>query len=262
MSFEFITYEKSDRIARITINRPKNLNALHPPASAELRQAFEDFRDDSEVWVAILTGSGDRSFCAGNDLKFQAEHGAKGLSYPGADTMPFGGITDDYTCWKPIIAAINGYAVGGGLELVLACDLAIASDNAQFGAPEGKVGLVAAAGGVHRLPRQVPLKIAMGMLLAGRVLNAEEANRYGLVNEVVPGDELTSAVERMASEIVSLAPLSARAHKQMAMTGLGLPLDDAMASDYSENKKAMASDDFIEGPRAFAEKRKPIWTGE
>ena len=102
--------------------------------------------------------------------------------------MPFGGITDDYTCWKPIIAAVNGYAVGGGLELVLACDLAIASDNAQFGAPEGKVGLVAAAGGVHRLPRQVPLKIAMGMLLAGRVLNAEEANRYGLVNEVVPGD--------------------------------------------------------------------------
>ena len=262
MSFEFITYEKSGRIARITINRPKNLNALHPPASAELRQAFEDFRDDPEVWVAILTGSGDRSFCAGNDLKFQAEHGAKGLSYPGADTMPFGGITDDYTCWKPIIAAVNGYAVGGGLELVLACDLAIASDNAQFGAPEGKVGLVAAAGGVHRLPRQVPLKIAMGMLLAGRVLNAEEANRYGLVNEVVPGDELTSAVERMASEIVSLAPLSARAHKQMAMTGLGLPLDDAMASDYSENKKAMASDDFIEGPRAFAEKRKPIWTGE
>lgn len=262
MSFEFITYEKSGRIARITINRPKNLNALHPPASAELRQAFEDFRDDPEVWVAILTGSGDRSFCAGNDLKFQAEHGAKGLSYPGADTMPFGGITDDYTCWKPIIAAVNGYAIGGGLELVLACDLAIASDNAQFGAPEGKVGLVAAAGGVHRLPRQVPLKIAMGMLLAGRVLNAEEANRYGLVNEVVPGDELTSAVERMASEIVSLAPLSARAHKQMAMTGLGLPLDDAMASDYSENKKAMASDDFIEGPRAFAEKRKPIWTGE
>ena len=262
MSFEFITYEKSDRIARITINRPKSLNALHPPASAELRQAFEDFRDDPEVWVAILTGSGDRSFCAGNDLKFQAEHGAKGLSYPGADTMPFGGITDNYTCWKPIIAAVNGYAIGGGLELVLACDLAIASDNTQFGAPEGKVGLVAAAGGVHRLPRQVPLKIAMGMLLAGRMLDAEEAHRYGLVNEGVPGDELAAAAERIASEIVSLAPLSARAHTQMALTGLGLPLDDAMASDYSENEKAMASDDFIEGPRAFAEKRKPIWTGE
>ena len=175
--------------------------------------------------------------------------------------MPFGGITDDYTCWKPIIAAVNGYAVGGGLELVLACDLAIASDNAQFGAPEGKVGLVAAAGGVHRLPRQVPLKIAMEMLLAGRMLDAEEAHRYGLVNEVVPADELVAAAERMASEIVSLAPLSARAHKQMAMTGLGLDLDDAMARDYSENEKAMASDDFIEGPRAFAEKRKPNWTG-
>jgi crotonobetainyl-CoA hydratase len=176
--------------------------------------------------------------------------------------MPFGGITGDYTCWKPIIAAVNGYAFGGGLELVLACDLAIASDTAQFGAPEGKVGLVAAAGGVHRLPRQVPLKVAMGMLLAGRVLGAEDANRHGLVNEVVPGDELTDAAERMASEIVALAPLSARAHKQMAMTGLGLDLDDAMAGTYSENERAMASDDFVEGPRAFAEKRKPVWTGE
>jgi enoyl-CoA hydratase/carnithine racemase len=176
--------------------------------------------------------------------------------------MPFGGITDDYTCWKPIIAAVNGYALGGGLELVLACDLAIASDAAQFGAPEGKVGLVAAAGGVHRLPRQVPLKIAMGMLLAGRFMSAEDALHYGLVNEVVPGDELAAAAERMASEIVANAPLSARAHKQMAMTGLGLSLDNAMAADYSENERAMASDDFIEGPRAFAEKRKPVWTGE
>ena len=262
MSFEFITYEKRDRVARVTINRPKSLNALHPPASTEMRRAFEDFRDDPDMWVCILTGSGDRSFCAGNDLRYQAEHGAKGQSYPGADTMPFGGITDDYTCWKPIIAAVNGYALGGGLELVLACDLAIASDTAQFGAPEGKVGLVAAAGGVHRLPRQVPHKIAMGMLLAGRFLSAEEAHRYGLVNEVVPGDELAAAADRMASEIVALAPLSARAHKQMAMTGLGLPLDEAMAGDYSENERAMASDDFVEGPRAFAEKRKPVWTGE
>ncbi len=262
MSFEFITYEKRDRVARITINRPKSLNALHPPASAEMRQAFEDFRDDPDVWVCILTGSGDRSFCAGNDLKYQAEHGAKGQSYPGADTMPFGGITDDYTCWKPIIAAVNGYALGGGLELVLACDMAIASDTARFGAPEGKVGLVAAAGGVHRLPRQIPIKVAMGMLVAGRVLDAKEAHHYGLVNEVVPGDELADAAEHMASGIVALAPLSARAHKQMAMTGLGMDLDDAMAATYSENQRAMASDDFVEGPRAFAEKRKPVWKGE
>ena len=262
MSFKFITYEKSDRVARITINRPETRNALHPPASTEMRQAFEDFRDDSKVWVAILTGSGDRSFCAGNDLKYQAAHGAKGLAYPGADTTPFGGITNDFTCWKPIIAAVNGYAGGGGRELVLACDLAGASDTAQFGAPEGAVGLVAAAGGVHRLPRQMPLKLAMGMLLAGRFLSAEDAHRYGLVNEIVPAKELAVSAERMATAVLAGAPFSARAHKQMAMTGLGLSLDNAMASTYSENDKAMASDDFVEGPRAFTEKRKPVWTGE
>ena len=165
------------------------------PASAEMREAFTEFRDDPELWVAVLAGAGDRAFCAGNDLKYHAEHGAAGQSYPGAETTPFAGITSDFTCWKPIIAAVNGYAMGGGLELVLACDLAVAAENAIFGAPEVKVGLVAAAGGVHRLPRQLPLKFAMGMLLTGSTITAAEALRWGLVNQVVPPAELAAAAE-------------------------------------------------------------------
>lgn len=261
MPYEFIVFERRGHVAHITINRPERLNALHPPASAEMREAFTEFRDDPELWVAVLAGAGDRAFCAGNDLKYHAEHGAAGQSYPGAETTPFAGITSDFTCWKPIIAAVNGYAMGGGLELVLACDLAVAAENAIFGAPEVKVGLVAAAGGVHRLPRQLPLKFAMGMLLTGSTITAAEALRWGLVNQVVPPAELAAAAKSLAAEVVKGAPLSVRAGKQMALEGLGVPLDEAMAGSYSEYEKAIASQDFIEGPRAFAEKRPPVWTG-
>ena len=261
MPYKFIRYEKVDRVARITINRPEVLNALHPPGSAEMREAFTDFRDDPDLWVAIVTGAGDRAFCAGNDLKYQSEHGRPGEIYAGAETTPFAGITSDFTCWKPIIAAVNGYAVGGGLELALACDLVIASETAQFGAPEGLVGLVAGAGGAHRLPRQLPLKVAMFMLLTGKRITAQEAHGWGLVNEVVPQDQVITAAESLANEILKCAPLSVRAHKQMALTGLGLPLDQAMGRDYSEFEGAMVSADYVEGPKAFAEKRPPEWRG-
>ena len=186
MDLEFIKYEKRGRIAYVTIDRPRSLNALHPPASLEMHRVFLDFRDDTDVWIAVLTGSGERAFCAGNDLKYHAEHGAEGQAYPGAAKVPFGGITSDFECWKPIIAAVNGYAVGGGLEIALACDLIVADESAQLGAPEVNVGLVAAAGGVHRIPRQLPLKIGMGMLLTGKPISADEAHRWGLVNEVAP----------------------------------------------------------------------------
>jgi crotonobetainyl-CoA hydratase len=258
MSFEFILYEKRERIAYVTINRPDRLNAIHPPASAELYEAFCDFRDDPAVWVSILTGTGERAFSAGNDLKYTAEHGMDlGRAVDGA---PFGGITSSFTCWKPIIAAVNGYALGGGLEIAMACDIIVAADHAEFGQPEPRVGLVAGTG-VHRLPRHVPLKVAMGMLLTGRRIGAQEAHRVGLVNEVVPLGQLMPTAQRWANEILELAPLSTRASKQMAMTGLDSPLDVAMSRSYSEHLRALASADFVEGPRAFYEKRKPNWTG-
>ena len=262
MDLEFIKYEKRDRIAYITIDRPRSLNAIHPPASHEMRRAFLDFRDDPDLWVAVLTGAGERAFCAGNDLKYHAEHGAAGQAYPEASTVPFGGITSDFDCWKPIIAAVNGYAVGGGLEIALACDLIVADESAQFGAPEVNVGLVAAAGGVHRIPRQLPLKIGMGMLLTGNPIGADDAHRWGLVNEVAPRGLALEAARRLAGEIVDGAPLSVRASKQMAMMGLENSLEDAMSGSYSEYETAVASEDFVEGPRAFAEKRKPNWKGK
>ena len=259
MPYEFIKYVKRGRIAYITIDRPDRLNALHPPANTELREAFTDFREDSDVWVAIITGAGQRAFSAGRDLRHTAEHGMQSDGSSGR--APFGGITSGFTNWKPLIAAVNGFALGGGLELALACDIIIAADSAELGLPEPRVGLIAGAGGVHRLPRHIPLKLAMGMLLTARRISAQEAHRVGLVNEVVPLSDLMTAAERWANEILEVAPLSARASKQMAMSGLGQPFEMAIGQTYSEHERAKVSDDWVEGPRAFAEKRKPHWTG-
>jgi len=151
--------------------------------------------------------------------------------------------------------------LGGGFELALACDIIIAADHAEVGLPEPRVGLVAGAGGVHRLPRHIPLKIAMGMLLTAKRIPILEAQKLGLINEVVPLADLISTAERWANEILEVAPLSARASKQMAMSGLGWPLDVTMSRSFTEYQKAAASEDFLEGPRAFAEKRKPNWKG-
>jgi crotonobetainyl-CoA hydratase len=219
--------------------------------------AFSDFRDDPKILVCIVTGAGKRSFCAGSDLKYIAQHGNKSDS--SLYGLGLGGITSDFTCHKPIIAAVNGYAIGGGLEIALACDIIIASDNAEFGLPEPRVGLIPGAGGIHRLTRQIPLKLAMGMLLTGKNITATEAHRMGFVNEVVPLAILMSTAEAWANEIMKCAPLSTRAIKQISMSALDRPLDIAMKSNYSEHEKAKASDDWLEGPRAFAEKRNPKW---
>ena len=153
MSYRFATYEKRGRIAYVTLNRPEVMNALHLEAHLELAEIWEDFRDDPDVWVAILTGSGERAFSAGNDLKVTAERTANGGDVQGDARPPFGRITRDFQCPKPMIAAVNGVAVGGGLEMALACDIIIAADHARFGLPEPRVGLFAGAGGVHRLAR-------------------------------------------------------------------------------------------------------------
>jgi len=257
VAYDFIAYEKHDQIAFVTINRPEHSNALHTDASKEMRRAFEDFRDDSKVRVAILTGAGQRAFCAGYDLKVAA---ARAERTP-AESVPLGGITRDFVCWKPIIAAVNGFALGGGMELVLASDIAVAADNAEFGLPEPRVGYVAVAGGVHRIVRQAPMKHAMGMLLTGRRISSAEALGYGLVNEVVPRSELMTAARRWAALILECAPRSVTASKQMAIEGFAMPFEQAVRRSYSEYELARQSPDFLEGPRAFAERRKPVWRG-
>ncbi len=258
MTYQFATYEKKGRIAIVTINRPERMNSLHPPANFELHEIWDDFERDPEVWVGILTGAGDRAFSAGNDLRYTAEHGMDMVRM--ADTG-FGGITSRNTCWKPIIAAVNGYALGGGFEMALACDIIIAADHARLGLPEPRVGLMAGAGGVHRLPRMIPQKVAMGHILTGRHMTAADALRWGIVNEVVPLPELLPTAMKWAEEILACAPLSIRASKQSAMMGLGHPLDVALAMNFTEAARMRRSEDTVEGPRAFAEKRKPNWKG-
>jgi enoyl-CoA hydratase/carnithine racemase len=265
MDYQYAIYEKRGRVAYVTINRPEVLNALHPPANAELNAIFDDFAADANVWVAIVTGAGDRAFSAGNDLKYTAAHAGQTVATSDAAPMGtggFGGITSRYDLFKPVIAAVNGWAMGGGCEIALACDIIVAAEHARFALPEPRVGLVAGAGGMHRLPRQLPLKIAMGMMLTAKPIEARQALHYGLANEVVPQAQLMATAERWANEILECAPLAARGSKQAAMTGLELPLADAIRGPYSIIQAHMRSNDRLEGPRAFAEKRPPVWQGE
>lgn len=252
---EFCSTERDGHLLRVTIERPDVLNSLHPPANAELAAVFDEFAADPELWVAILTGAGERAFCAGNDLKYQAQGGKMEIHPKG-----FGGLTNRFDLDKPVIAAVNGVAMGGGFEIALACDLIVASERAVFALPEVRVGLAALAGGLHRLPRQIPLKAAMGLLLTGRRIDAAEALRLGVVNEVVPPAELLPTAQRWAEQILEAAPLSVRASKQAVMQGLDEPSLEAAIGRRYEGLVAMArSEDFVEGPRAFAEKRRPRW---
>jgi enoyl-CoA hydratase/carnithine racemase len=257
---EFCKAESNGRILTVTINRPERMNALHPAANLELAEVFDGFASNPDLWVAIITGAGDRAFSAGNDLKFQASDGGSAIKTPATG---FAGLTSRFDNWKPVIAAVNGVAMGGGFEIALACDLIIASETAVFALPEPRVGLAALAGGVHRLPRQIGLKNAMGMLLTGRRVSAAEGLRLGFVNEVVAPGDLMDAARRWADQIVECAPLSVRGSKQAAMQGLEAGgVEAAIAGRYDQLSAMARSQDFVEGPRAFAEKRAPKWTGK
>ncbi len=254
---QFSRVTKDDHIMTVTIERPERLNALHPPGNAELGEVFDDFAADPEMWVAIITGSG-RGFCAGNDLRHQAEGGER-------VPMPrgFGGLTSRFDLTKPVIAAVNGVAMGGGFEIALACDLIIASDKAKFALPEPKVGLAALAGGLNRLPRQIGVQRALGMILTGRHVLPEEGKELGFVNEVVPHDELMNVARKWAAMICQCAPLSIRASKDVVYRSLdSASLEESMKTQYDSVLAMRDSEDFIEGPKAFSEKRAPNWKGK
>ncbi|MEL6780772.1 MAG: enoyl-CoA hydratase-related protein [Pseudomonadota bacterium] len=256
--YEFVSVEKDGPLLIVTMNRPEKMNALHPPANKELSDVFDAFAADEELWVAIITGAGDRAFSAGNDLRYQAEGGDM-FAVP----MGFGGLTNRYDLNKPVIAAVNGVAMGGGFEIALACDLIIAADTARFALPEPKVGLAALAGGLHRLPRQIGLKRAMGMIMTGRHVMAEEGQHLGFVNAVAPQDQLVDEAKRWAGMIMECSPMSIRASKEAVMGGLDIAnYHEAFTTRFPAVTAMLKSEDFIEGPRAFAEKRKPNWKGK
>ncbi len=259
MAYEFITYEKKDRIAVLTMNRPEVRNALHPPAHIEMAAALDDFAADPDCWVAILTGAGDKAFSAGNDLKYSAKNPGKPLEMPPSG---FGGIHARFDLFKPVIAAVNGLALGGGFEIAMACDIIIAAEHASLGLPEPRVGLAALAGGMQRLPRLLPEKVALGMMLTGKPISAQRAYELGLVNEVVPAAEVMSAASRWAAEICECSPVSVRASKQVALQSAGLPLKEALEKKYPLVNELVRSEDMREGIMAFAEKRKPSWKGK
>lgn len=263
-AMQFASVEREGPLTIVTINRPEVMNALHPAANGELAEIFDDFAADPDQWVAIITGAGDKAFSAGNDLKYTAEAMARGeaLSTP---TSGFAGLTARFDLDKPVIAAVNGLAMGGGFEIALACDLIVAAEGAVFSLPEPKVGLAALAGGLHRLPRTIGLKRAMGMILTGRRVSAQEGVELGFVNEVAPAGETLAVARRWAQEILACSPMSIRASKQTAHKGLDEATLEAAyrgQDDYAAIKALFRSADVREGPLAFAQKRAPKWTGK
>lgn len=254
-----VLVERDEHVLVVTLNRPEARNAVNGDLTLGLGTALEQADGDPEIRVVVLTGAGDQTFCAGADLK--AISRGESLNPAGTEAWGFAGMVQ-HPISKPVIAAVNGAALGGGTELVLASDLAVASDTATFGLPEVKRGLIAAAGGVLRLPAQVPQKVAMRMILTGEPVDAATALRWGLVNEVVPQAEVLGTALELARLIAANAPLSVQASKQVAIglrEGRIASEDDAWALSDAAMMRVFSSEDALEGPIAFAEKRPPVW---
>lgn len=254
-----IRFDKHDGVARVTIDRPEVLNALDEGAEAELSAALSEAEADRSVFVVVLTGAGERAFCAGTDMKAPGRTGLDYWAHLGPGGM--GGLATDTLLTVPVLARVNGFALGGGFEMVLGCDLAVCSAEATFGLTEPRVGRLALAGGIVQLPRRATRKQAMGILLTGRRLSAAEALSFGLVNEVVDRGELDDAVERWVDQMRACAPLTVRAIKQMVNETCDLPVREAMAHRSDAMVLAIESDDAEEGVRAFNERRSPRWRG-
>ena len=252
MNYKNIKTSINKQLLEIYINRPDKMNAINPETSMELKHIFEQFKSTDNLKVAILSGSGEKAFSAGNDLKH--------IRSDSDPKVPFGGITSDYICYKPIIAAINGFALGGGLELALSCDILIASDKSTFGFPEPKVGLFAGAGGAAKLAKLIPQKLALSLLLTGKLINSIEANNIGLISEIVPAKDILKRAREIANEILKCSPLAISATKQIIYNEYPTDHDPGnIEKVYSEVIKLRNSNHFNIGKKAFANKEDPIW---
>ncbi|MFC1921064.1 enoyl-CoA hydratase/isomerase family protein [Chloroflexota bacterium] len=249
-----VDYVKEGKIAIITINRPRAFNAVDLETWQGIQEAMYDFRDDPDVWVGIVTGAGEKAFCAGADvgetLSFMKENRSSKWSWPATPALGL-------ELWKPLVAAINGYAFGGGLEIALACDIRIASENARLGTPEVTLGLIPGWGGTQRLPRMIPWCKAAELVLMGKQIDAQEAYRIGLVNKVVPHEELMSTAREWAETICQAGPMGVRAAKEAMIRGASMTLEDGLRLENALLADVFSTEDFKEGTSAFLEKRKP-----
>jgi len=259
MSYEYITTEKQGHILIVTMNRPEVYNAVNADMHQEMSDCWDDFATDQDLWVAVLTGAGDKAFSAGNDLKATASGGSKKtLAATG-----FAGLSSRFDLEKPIIAAVNGFAMGGGFETALSCDIILASENAKFALPEVKVGFFASASGVQRLSRYIGRLAAQELMLTGRTIDAAEAHKLGCCNEVLPADKLMARAMEVAEQLCSVSPSSVKATKRILNSMLvadGLP--ESLEYSRVVQGDLAQTEDFKEGVQAFVEKRKPKWVNK
>lgn len=253
-----LIFEVDGHVARVTLNRPKALNSISHELDLELARAWDTIDNDPDIWVAVLSAAGDRAFCAGADISGGTEANPARLALGGGLTGIGGPLR---VLKKPLIAAVHGYALGGGFELAMCADIIVAADNAQFGLPEVKAGIIGESGVMHRAIRQLPYRIAMQLILTGDRMSAEDAAKYGLVNEVVPFDELEAAASRWAQKLTAASPLAQQAAKHAVLSRLGGPLEVALSTKYEPIEAYANSEDVKEGRLAFQERRAPEWTG-
>ena len=259
MSYEFIKTEVQGNILLVTMNRPEVYNAVHVDMHNEMADCWDKFAANQDLWVAVLTGAGDKAFTAGNDLKATAAGGSKAKM----TETGFAGLSSRFDLEKPIIAAVNGFAMGGGFETALSCDIILASENAKFALPEVKVGFFAAASGVQRLSRYIGRLAAQEMMYTGRTITAAEALEMGCVNEVHPHDELMAKAMEKAEQLCAVSPSAVKATKRVLND---LNKRDGMADSIGYSREVIAdlskTEDFKEGVQAFVEKRAPKWVNK